>query len=196
MERLHIYDLVTASSDTPSARRSRACRRRVNFRKTSEDQRRPFLRAASPHATLLTVWAVGRPRDDREVGLDRVLGHYRDRTHGGIASQSGIEPSNHPSDPAALNVRILHVEDNPVDVDLVPAESPPRRHRRRRTVVVAGSRECESMLDRERFDLVISGYNLQRGNGLEVLASVRKKNAEIPFILVSGSVGERPRSRP
>jgi CheY-like chemotaxis protein len=98
-------------------------------------------------------------------------------------------PSNHPSDPAALNVRILHVEDNPVDVDLV------RQNLRRggidaEAVVVAGSRECESMLDRERFDLVISGYNLQRGNGLEVLASVRKKNAEIPFILVSGAWGE------
>ena len=88
-----------------------------------------------------------------------------------------------------LKVRILHVEDNPIDVELV------RQNLRRggfdiEVVVVDSSRECEQMLEREKFDLVISDFNLPRGNGLEVLSVVRKKNSEIPFILVSGSLGE------
>jgi signal transduction histidine kinase len=101
-------------------------------------------------------------------------------------------PSDHPSAaPTPLTVRLLHVADNPVDVDLV-RQSLRRGGIEVETVVVDGTRECQSMLDREKFDLIISAVDLPRGNGLEVLARVRKKNAEIPFILVAGSPGEEP----
>jgi two-component system cell cycle sensor histidine kinase/response regulator CckA len=110
------------------------------------------------------------------------------------SSLPGSTPSQPPSSLASvpgppLKIRILHVEDNPVDVELI------RQNLRRGgidvdVVVVEGTRECEDRLQREKFDLVISDYNLPRGNGLEVLAAVRKMNATIPFILVSGSLGE------
>jgi two-component system, cell cycle sensor histidine kinase and response regulator CckA len=110
-------------------------------------------------------------------------------------------PSGVPPDPATapasgttttrrpLKIRILYVEDNPIDVELI------RQNLRRggidvELVVVDGTRECEAMLEREKFDLVISDFNLPRGDGLEVLAAVRKKVPEMPFILVSGSLGE------
>jgi two-component system cell cycle sensor histidine kinase/response regulator CckA len=106
----------------------------------------------------------------------------------------GSAPSHPPASASplptpSLKVRILHVEDNPVDVELI------RQNLRRggidvEVVVVDGTRDCEERLEREKFDLVISDYNLPRGNGLEVLAAVRKMNKGIPFILVSGSLGE------
>jgi signal transduction histidine kinase len=94
-----------------------------------------------------------------------------------------------PARSSPFKARVLHVEENPVDAELV------RQNLRRggfevEVVVVDSTRDCESMLDREKFDLVISDYHLPRGNGLDVLSTVRKKNAEIPFILVSGSLGE------
>lgn len=86
-------------------------------------------------------------------------------------------------------VRLLHVEDNPSDVELV------RQNLRRGGIdvdvsVVESTSQCEAMMEREKFDLVISDYNLPQGNGLEVLAAVRRRSATIPFILVSGSLGE------
>src|SRR5262249_23324400 len=57
-------------------------------------------------------------------------------------------------------------------------------------IVVESAQECASMLEREKFDLIISDYKLPRGDGMEVLEAVRKKFTEIPFILVSGSMGE------
>jgi CheY-like chemotaxis protein len=114
--------------------------------------------------------------------------HNPESTPSGPASDAaGLTPST--ARRATLKVRVLHVEDNPIDVELI------RQNLRRggvdvEVVVVDGTRECEDMLEREKFDLIISDYNLPRCNGLEVLAAVRKRNAEIPFILVSGSLGE------
>src|SRR5438067_9948896 len=100
------------------------------------------------------------------------------------ASAASVPPSAPP-----LKVRILHVEDNPADVELI------RQNLKRggidvEVVVVDNLRDCEAMLDKERFDLVISDFNLPRGNGLEVLSAVRKKRPTLPFILISGSLGE------
>jgi signal transduction histidine kinase len=110
------------------------------------------------------------------------------------SSHPGAKPPQPPTSSSLipgtpLKVRILHVEDNPIDVELI------RQNLRRdgidaEVVVVDNTRECEERLEREKFDLIISDYNLPRGNGLEVLAAVRKMNTVIPFILVSGSLGE------
>jgi len=102
-------------------------------------------------------------------------------------SATGSAPVTPPSAP--VRVRVLHVEDNPVDVELI------RQNLRRggvdaEVIVVDSAQECEFLLDREKFDLIISDYNLPSTNGLEVLSVVRKKHPTIPFILVSGSLGE------
>src|SRR5258706_11952980 len=106
------------------------------------------------------------------------------------------DPASKPAAPAAraaapsapLKLRLLHVEDNPADVELI------RQNLRRGGIdvevhVVESTRECEAVMDREKFDLVISDFNLPQGDGMEVLACVRRKNTTIPFILVSGSLG-------
>jgi two-component system, cell cycle sensor histidine kinase and response regulator CckA len=115
-------------------------------------------------------------------------------SHSDSESKPSLNPSESvPTSPhttrRTLKVRVLHVEDNPIDVELI------RQNLKRggidvEVVVVESTRECEAMLEKEKFDLVISDYNLPRGNGLEVLAAVRKRFETLPFILVSGSLGE------
>ena len=41
------------------------------------------------------------------------------------------------------------------------------------------------------FDLIISDYHLPSFSGLDALAMVREKDPHIPFILVSGTIGEQ-----
>lgn len=85
-------------------------------------------------------------------------------------------------------VRILLLEDNPSDADLVALEL------RRGGVEF----ELERVWDRERFltaldtrpDLVISDYNLPAFDGISAFKLVRERQPEIPFILVSGAIGE------
>ncbi|HZE99060.1 MAG TPA: response regulator [Planctomycetota bacterium] len=107
-------------------------------------------------------------------------------------SESGAEKQVSTSAPTPLvsgRFRILHVEDNPTDVELIG-------HALRRggldveIMNVTSLGECERLLEREKFDAIICDYNLPSGDGLEVLAAVRKRDSEIPFLLVSGSLGE------
>jgi len=89
-----------------------------------------------------------------------------------------------------LKVRILHLEDNPADAELI------RRDLKKsgieaETVVVEAADQFREKLTGERFDLVISDYNLPGGwNGLDALSIVRSVKPGIPFIFVSGNLGE------
>src|ERR1039458_10016690 len=49
----------------------------------------------------------------------------------------------------------------------------------------------QAALDAGAFDVIISDYHLPSFSGLDALAMVRKKNPHIPFILVSGTIGEQ-----
>jgi len=49
----------------------------------------------------------------------------------------------------------------------------------------------EAALDAGAFDVIVSDYHLPSFSGLDALAMVRKKNPHIPFILVSGTIGEQ-----
>ncbi|MGN6717492.1 MAG: response regulator [Candidatus Binatia bacterium] len=48
----------------------------------------------------------------------------------------------------------------------------------------------QTALDEQTWDLVISDYKLPRFNGLEALKMVRDRNPDLPFVLVSGTIGE------
>ena len=103
-------------------------------------------------------------------------------------AQTGPRSSQVPPGPPS-KIRILHVEDNPQDAELI------RQELRRGGidadwVLVDTLGGCETALARESFDLVISDFNLPRGNGLEILVGVRKRLPGIPFIFVSGTIGE------
>lgn len=86
-------------------------------------------------------------------------------------------------------VRILYLEDNPRDADLV-------RHALEQTGMaldlrIANDRAAyEAAMDQTRLDLILSDYSLPAYDGMAALALARMKQPDVPFILVSGTLGE------
>ncbi|HXE42865.1 MAG TPA: response regulator, partial [Candidatus Baltobacteraceae bacterium] len=87
-------------------------------------------------------------------------------------------------------LRILHLEDEPDFAELV------------KTLVTQDGLEAdftradnkadfEKLLTDCQFDLIISDYHLPSFTGLEALAFAQKHCPHIPFILVSGTIGEQ-----
>ena len=86
-------------------------------------------------------------------------------------------------------VRILHLEDDPADARLIREQL--RRSGLDVTITVAGNREAfEALLAEGGFDLVLSDYHVPRFNGLEALELARSAAPQIPFILVTGALGD------
>jgi len=86
-------------------------------------------------------------------------------------------------------VRILHLEDDPADARLIHEQL--RKSGLDVTVTVAGTREAfEALLSRGDFDVVLSDYHVPRFNGLEALELARSAIAQVPFILVTGALGD------
>src|ERR1051326_3028979 len=48
----------------------------------------------------------------------------------------------------------------------------------------------DTAIEGEKWDLVICGYSLPHCSGMEALKLLRQKDAEVPFIFVSGTIGE------
>ena len=86
-------------------------------------------------------------------------------------------------------LRVLHVEDNPDDATLVTRElrrggfDPICRR-------VESADELRDALTSESWDVIISDHSLPTFSAPEAFAVVRKLNVDIPFIIVSGTVGE------
>jgi two-component system sensor histidine kinase/response regulator len=86
-------------------------------------------------------------------------------------------------------LRVLIVEDSPDDAELTSRML--RRDKRdlycQRVDTPEGMLEA---LDKKEWDLVISDYSMPRFNGLAALKILRDTRLDVPFILVSGAVGE------
>ncbi len=89
----------------------------------------------------------------------------------------------------ASGLRILIVEDMATDAELMVYElkkaSLPLEYRR-----VENDLELLREIESYRPDLILSDYHLPRFNGLAALALVQEKCPEVPFIFVSGAIGE------
>ena len=86
-------------------------------------------------------------------------------------------------------VLILYLEDNPQDVKL--AQDRLQQIEMVYELQVARDRvEYEAALAQTRFDLILSAYNLPDFNGMAALALARSKQPDVPFILISGVLGE------
>src|ERR1043166_7437348 len=86
-------------------------------------------------------------------------------------------------------LRILHVEDNPTDAQLVQAMLGSAGFNC--DIQRIDSREAfEAALQRESWDLVISDFTLPSFDGVSALILARQKRPELPFIFVSGTIGE------
>jgi PAS domain S-box-containing protein len=86
-------------------------------------------------------------------------------------------------------MQILHLEDDPDFAELV--RSLFEQDGLDVELKCVGDRVAfEAALDAGAFDVIVSDYHLPSFSGLDALATVRKKNLHIPFILVSGTIGE------
>src|SRR5262245_18827545 len=86
-------------------------------------------------------------------------------------------------------IRVLHLEDDPADAHLV------REHLRRSgldaLISVVASREAfDAALAGGGFDVVLCDYHLPRFDGLSALNLARARAGQIPFILVTGALGD------
>ena len=86
-------------------------------------------------------------------------------------------------------LRILHLEDDPVDAELVQATL--GRDGIEASVLVAATRdEFTAALEGGEFDLVLADFALPSFDGMGALAIVRERNPDLPFVFVSGRLGE------
>ena len=91
-------------------------------------------------------------------------------------------------------LRVLHLEDSPCDAELV------------RTRLEEEGFDCDLVLAQNRaafesaiaqgpFDLIISDFALPDLDGLTALSLAREKQPRVPFILLSGTLGEEHATR-
>lgn len=86
-------------------------------------------------------------------------------------------------------LQILHLEDNPTDAELLREQLEGAGIDCELTRVEARD-EFVRALDTKKFDLIISDFSLPSFNGRSALEITRQKFPDIPFIFVSGTIGE------
>ena len=86
-------------------------------------------------------------------------------------------------------VRILLIEDNPADVELCLHELK-KAQLEVRVDVVQTPEECAERLCEKPYDIILADYRLQHGTGMDAFALLREQGHDIPFILVTGALGE------
>lgn len=86
-------------------------------------------------------------------------------------------------------LRVLHLEDSRRDAELIrstlEAEGLDCQ-----VVHVKNQKEFETAITPDRFDVILSDYTLPHYNGFSALDFARRKAPAVPFILLSGTLGE------
>ena len=109
-----------------------------------------------------------------------------------FAFKNGAGKSGGDFVPRGMNkkLQILHLEDDPDFAELV--RSLFAQDGLDVEVKCVGDRAAfQAALATGAFDVIISDYHLPSFSGLDALAMVREKDPHIPFILVSGTIGEQ-----
>ena len=91
--------------------------------------------------------------------------------------------------PQPGQLRVLHVEDNELDAELV-ATALRKGGFSVSAAVVQTEAEFEQQLRLYRPDVVIADYNLPQWKGMEALEVLRREGLDTPLILVSGALGD------
>jgi two-component system cell cycle sensor histidine kinase/response regulator CckA len=86
-------------------------------------------------------------------------------------------------------LRVLLAEDSDMDAQLI-VHALSRGSRELRLERVEDPRAMEEALDRGGWDAVISDWSMPSFTAPEALAIVRRKQPDLPFIIVSGTIGE------
>lgn len=87
------------------------------------------------------------------------------------------------------HLRVLIVEDSDNDVSLVLRELRQGGYTVEHKVVDTAA-DMRTALDALEWDIVLSDFSLPAFSGMEALEIVRSREIDLPFILVSGTVGE------
>jgi two-component system cell cycle sensor histidine kinase/response regulator CckA len=103
--------------------------------------------------------------------------------------RSAAEDEARADEAAGRELRVLHLEDDPADAELV------------RETLLGGGIRCEVRRSETRehfeeavregaFDLILSDFTLPSYDGPSALAFARRVRPDVPFIIVSGTIGE------
>jgi PAS domain S-box-containing protein len=87
------------------------------------------------------------------------------------------------------NLKILYLEDDPKDADLVLSMLEAGGVSCRVTLVETKA-DFLAALDREGIDLILADYSLPTFDGISALKIAVEKRPEVPFVFVSGAMGE------
>jgi PAS domain S-box-containing protein len=87
-------------------------------------------------------------------------------------------------------LRILHLEDDP-DYPALVRSLLAQEAIQAEVVHVASQAQFETALATSEFDVVLADYRLPEYDGLQALAFARQLRPEVPFLLVSGTIGEQ-----
>ncbi len=97
--------------------------------------------------------------------------------------------SGTPENPDKPPVRILHLEDSRVDHALVKFALQ-RSQLISEVMLVDTMDDFRSELESGRYDIVLADYHLPGFTGLDAWDMVREMRLEIPFVILSGAIGE------
>src|SRR3954469_10598124 len=86
-------------------------------------------------------------------------------------------------------LRALVLEDEPTDAELA-LNALTEGGFRCTSTLAAGRKAFEAAFVAGRFDVVLADYSLPDYTGLEALAHVRRTDALVPFVIMSGALGE------
>ncbi len=86
-------------------------------------------------------------------------------------------------------LNILFIEDNPFDAELLSKEIK-KGGLGHTSSTIDSLQGVGSLLGEQEFDLIISDYNLPGFTGLDVIEFLKKREVDIPVIIVSGTVPE------
>jgi PAS domain S-box-containing protein len=86
-------------------------------------------------------------------------------------------------------LRVLHLEDEP-DFSTLVSVLMEREGLQAETVLATDFKSFTDALETKNFDIIIADYMLPSCNGLQALQVARERCPEIPFLLLSGAIGE------
>jgi PAS domain S-box-containing protein len=86
-------------------------------------------------------------------------------------------------------IRILHLEDDPADVELVQAKLEEAGLSIQITRVETRG-EFDEALRQDKYDIILADYRLPMYDGMSALHLVQELCPDVPFIFVSGTIGE------
>lgn len=89
----------------------------------------------------------------------------------------------------AEKLHILYLEDEPLDIELALSTLKQHGYAVEYTHV-DNKKDFLSALEHQKFDLILADYNLPAFDGMSALKLFQRLDLDIPFILVSGTLGE------